>query len=244
MKIGIGVLLMVLSAQATEMARDVLKKATVSIQASEMLSIDIALQAFNADTGQSIRQGHAHYPRNDAEFERALTDYFEQRNRDITRDRWGEKYIYTPRGPLGYDLVSKGPDQQLGTDDDLILERRETIVRINKDPEQIALQAIEQVERVHAEQRARLREALDQLEAAELEEREQGNNGVGNGQDPTPGNAPENDGAGTSPGNPGNQGGTPGSDESEADADLRGLENALDQIRRNLDEADQRANGR
>jgi hypothetical protein len=35
-----------------------------------------------------------------------------------------------------------------------------------------------------------------------------GNNGVGNGIDPQPpGNPPINDGAGTSPGNPGNQGG-------------------------------------
>jgi hypothetical protein len=37
-----------------------------------------------------------------------------------------------------------------------------------------------------------------------------GNNGVGNGQDPQPpGNPPINDGPGTGPGNPGNQGGTP-----------------------------------
>lgn len=36
----------------------------------------------------------------------------------------------------------------------------------------------------------------------------QANNGVGNGSDDgTPGNAPNNDGAGTSPGNPGNKGG-------------------------------------
>ena len=35
-----------------------------------------------------------------------------------------------------------------------------------------------------------------------------GNNGVGNGEDPQPpGNPPINDGPGTSPGNPGNQGG-------------------------------------
>lgn len=35
-----------------------------------------------------------------------------------------------------------------------------------------------------------------------------GNNGVGNGLDPQPpGNPPINDGEGTSPGNPGNQGG-------------------------------------
>lgn len=35
-----------------------------------------------------------------------------------------------------------------------------------------------------------------------------GNNGLGNGIDPAPpGNPPENDGAGTSPGNPGNKGG-------------------------------------
>jgi len=35
-----------------------------------------------------------------------------------------------------------------------------------------------------------------------------GNNGVGNGLDPQPpGNPPINDGAGTSPGNPGNRGG-------------------------------------
>ena len=38
-----------------------------------------------------------------------------------------------------------------------------------------------------------------------------GNNGVGNGVDPQPpGNPPINDGPGTSPGNPGNKGGTPG----------------------------------
>jgi len=38
-----------------------------------------------------------------------------------------------------------------------------------------------------------------------------GNNGVGNGFDPQPpGNPPINDGPGTGPGNPGNQGGTPG----------------------------------
>jgi hypothetical protein len=37
-----------------------------------------------------------------------------------------------------------------------------------------------------------------------------GNNGVGNGVDPQPpGNPPINDGSGTSPGNPGNKGGTP-----------------------------------
>lgn len=40
-----------------------------------------------------------------------------------------------------------------------------------------------------------------------------GNNGVGNGVDPQPpGNPPVNDGPGTSPGNPGNKGGTPGHD--------------------------------
>jgi hypothetical protein len=39
---------------------------------------------------------------------------------------------------------------------------------------------------------------------------QRGNNGVGNGLDPQPpGNPPINDGPGTSPGNPGNQGGTP-----------------------------------
>jgi hypothetical protein len=38
--------------------------------------------------------------------------------------------------------------------------------------------------------------------------RPKGNNGVGNGQDPQPpGNPPINDGPGTGPGNPGNQGG-------------------------------------
>lgn len=37
-----------------------------------------------------------------------------------------------------------------------------------------------------------------------------GNNGVGNGPDPQPpGNPPINDGPGQTPGNPGNQGGTP-----------------------------------
>ena len=37
---------------------------------------------------------------------------------------------------------------------------------------------------------------------------QKGNNGVGNGIDPQPpGNPPVNDGAGTGPGNPGNQGG-------------------------------------
>jgi hypothetical protein len=38
-----------------------------------------------------------------------------------------------------------------------------------------------------------------------------GNNGVGNGEDPQPpGNPPINDGPGTSPGSPGNQGGANG----------------------------------
>lgn len=41
--------------------------------------------------------------------------------------------------------------------------------------------------------------------------RPKGNNGVGNGEDPQPpGNPPINDGPGTSPGNPGNQGGANG----------------------------------
>lgn len=39
-------------------------------------------------------------------------------------------------------------------------------------------------------------------------QRQRGNNGVGNGEDPQPpGNPPINDGPGTGPGNPGNQGG-------------------------------------
>lgn len=40
------------------------------------------------------------------------------------------------------------------------------------------------------------------------EDRQKGNNGVGNGEDPQPpGNPPINDGPGTGPGNPGNRGG-------------------------------------
>jgi hypothetical protein len=40
----------------------------------------------------------------------------------VPLDPWGEKYEYSNPGKLnsrGFDLVSKGPDRQLGTEDDI-----------------------------------------------------------------------------------------------------------------------------
>jgi len=46
--------------------------------------------------------------------------------REIKKDAWGHEYIYTVPGEHGwdFDIISAGPDGQIGTDDDIVSWKR------------------------------------------------------------------------------------------------------------------------
>jgi general secretion pathway protein G len=88
---------------------------------SQISSIELALDAFEVDTGA--------YPQGTGGLN-ALVDepsgtqswkgpYLKK---GVPADPWGNAYIYTYPGknnPKGYDLMSMGPDGRSGTDDDI-----------------------------------------------------------------------------------------------------------------------------
>ncbi|HBP19044.1 MAG TPA: hypothetical protein DEA08_14815, partial [Planctomycetes bacterium] len=85
--------------------------------------------------------------------------------RDVTRDRWGEGYVYERIAvrPVEWEISSKGPDRRLGSEDDLVVHRRDDQVEINRDPVSIIEGAIERVRRADE----RRLDALAKLAASE-----------------------------------------------------------------------------
>ena len=59
--------------------------------------------------------------------------------------------------PVAWRIVSGGPDRRVGSEDDLVVERREDRVSINRDPQEIVEQALER-------KQAFDRELLERLE--------------------------------------------------------------------------------
>jgi len=97
------------------------QQAKVTAAQSQISSIEMALDAFEVDTG--------FYPQGSA----GLNALIEQPNnaqnwkgpylkKGVPFDPWGNPYVYNYPGknnPKGYDLMSPGPDGQAGTEDDI-----------------------------------------------------------------------------------------------------------------------------
>jgi hypothetical protein len=155
-KAVVGAFLVGLSAQLGAFANEVLEKVTVSIQASEMMTIDGYL------TVAAIEERRTRFPRDQAEFERTVRDQLSSRGRDPTRDRWSKPYVYEPRGGRGYSLSCGGPDKRVGTEDDIVVERDQDHVQLNRDPAQIMEQAIQRKQRLDADVAQKVRELVAQ----------------------------------------------------------------------------------
>ena len=88
---------------------------------SQISSIELALDAFEVDTGAYPSGGNAlgalvDQPNNAQNWK---GPYLKQ---GVPNDPWGNPYIYTFPGrnnPKGYDLMSVGPDGRVGGDDDI-----------------------------------------------------------------------------------------------------------------------------
>ncbi|MBL4845126.1 MAG: hypothetical protein JKY65_06355 [Planctomycetes bacterium] len=139
-KAGIGVFLVVAAAKMGGLATDLLGRARESVQASELLTLDKHLAVW------AIERKRTRPPRDQGHFNEVVQGLFTTRGkRDVTKDRWGEAYVYEKLGerPVAWRISSKGPDKTLGTADDLVLKRHEDHVQINRDPEEIMKGAIE-----------------------------------------------------------------------------------------------------
>ncbi|MGE0707742.1 MAG: hypothetical protein AB7N76_13480 [Planctomycetota bacterium] len=150
-KLGIGGFFVFASAQMGSVAQDLLQRARESVQASELSTLDGHLAAW------VIEQKRGRPPRDQDHFEQVCRQLFTARGgRDVTRDRWGEAYVYDKihDRPPEWEISSKGPDKRLGTEDDLVVHRREDQVHLNKDPAKIIEGAIERLKR-QDEQRLR-----------------------------------------------------------------------------------------
>ncbi|MEA3211982.1 MAG: ral secretion pathway protein [Chthoniobacter sp.] len=88
---------------------------------SQISSIELALDAFEVDTG--------FYPQGSAGLNALVEEPNNTQNwkgpylkKGIPNDPWGNPYIYNYPGknnPKGYDLMSVGPDGRAGGDDDI-----------------------------------------------------------------------------------------------------------------------------
>lgn len=139
-KAGIGVFLVFASAKMGGLASELLGRARESVQASELLTLDGHLAAW------TVARKRTRPPRDQAHFEEVVRGLFTTRGeRDVTRDRWGEVYLYEKLGerPVAWRITSKGPDRTLSTGDDIVLKRHEDHVQINRDPVAIMEAAIE-----------------------------------------------------------------------------------------------------
>jgi general secretion pathway protein G len=95
--------------------------ARVSSAISTVTSFDTALDLYKADTGQ--------YPTSDQGLNALISNpgipswngsYLKNQN-SVPQDPWGHPYIYKSPGSDGrdYEVVSAGPDGQVGTQDDI-----------------------------------------------------------------------------------------------------------------------------
>ena len=100
------------------------EQARVTAAQTDISSIEIALDAFEIDTGR--------YPTGDENLESLVLEpgglqekawrgpYLK---RGIPKDPWGNEYLYEQPGRYNtnsYDLSSAGPDGQQGTEDDIV----------------------------------------------------------------------------------------------------------------------------
>jgi general secretion pathway protein G len=97
------------------------QQAKVTAAQSQIASIELALDAFEVDTGA--------YPAGNAGLNSLVDEPSNTQNwrgpylkKGIPLDPWGNPYVYTYPGrnnAKGYDLMSMGPDGRAGGDDDI-----------------------------------------------------------------------------------------------------------------------------
>ena len=151
-KVGLGAFFVWASSQMGALAGDLLGRARLSVQASELSTLDGHLAAWSVGSGFEKRRGGS--PPTQAAFERTVSELFTERGgRRAFEDRWGSPYLYERLSdrPPGWRITSRGPDRKAGTADDLILERRGDAVHFNTDPVAIAEGAVARKRR-HDEQ--------------------------------------------------------------------------------------------
>jgi len=169
-KLAVGGFLVLLAAQLGTFADEILIKVRESVQASELLEIDRYV-AYESTVGDDPTK-KAHAPKDQAEFERVVAEWIATSgNRNVTRDRWGEPYVYfrvATRDPreVHYRITSKGPDRKLGTPDDIVVEREDDHATINRDPARIADAALEQKQQIDREVARRVTELLREAKKA------------------------------------------------------------------------------
>ena len=87
---------------------------------SQIATFGTALDAFEVDNG--------YYARGGTGLDELLVQPSDLASwkgpyiKDVPVDPWGNEYLYEAPGkfnPSGYDLISSGPDKQMGTDDDI-----------------------------------------------------------------------------------------------------------------------------
>ena len=97
------------------------QQAKITAAQSQISSIEMALDAFEVDTG--------FYPQGSAGLNALVDQPSNAQNwkgpylkKGVPPDPWGNAYLYTYPGknnPKGYDLMSVGPDGRAGGDDDI-----------------------------------------------------------------------------------------------------------------------------
>ena len=101
------------------------KKAKMSATMSQMQNVATALQEYEINVGALPSTAQAldallECPSDVEEEDWGDTPYLQARS--VPKDSWGEEFIYrspAEEGNLPFDLISKGPDREEGTEDDI-----------------------------------------------------------------------------------------------------------------------------
>jgi general secretion pathway protein G len=97
------------------------QQARVTATITQIATFNTALGAYEVDTGSypSTQAGLRALVAQPADVNGWRGPYLES---DVPNDPWGHPYVYQYPGklnPSGYDIISMGPDGQLGTADDI-----------------------------------------------------------------------------------------------------------------------------
>ena len=115
------VILAILAAVVIQRVTHRTEDARVAKAISDVKTLDDALETYKLDTGEypSADQGLAALMSKDASGNNAKWNgpYLKGQ---LPRDAWGNEYVYRNPGEHGeYDVLSPGPDNQVGTPDDV-----------------------------------------------------------------------------------------------------------------------------
>ena len=164
-KLGIPMVLMSFAASYLDIVTDLLNTVRKSVVGIELTKIDEALQR---ELVMQTERRSDPLPTDREAFYDFLKGAFQDTGRDVTRDQFGQQYFYEhPERTTAYSIVSCGPDKELGSEDDIMLERDGEKRRMSHSLEDIAKAMGTEIEKERDRKKAQMEQLEGELSAGD-----------------------------------------------------------------------------